>query len=90
MKEVTPPKLPDSCENFAKAVAAIAESHGVDQFQMTFRPDFEKDHESRRLITGDMKIVYSSKDGRGRPCRKLNINLTANLGFIIENEPESY
>lgn len=90
MQEITPPKIPETHVAFAKAVANLAAAHGVDRFEMAFRPGWE----GRRIgesydprIIGEMKILFSSVDGRGRPCRNLSINLQANLSLDIEKNP---
>lgn len=90
--QITPPTIPDKHTEFAKAVAAIADTHGIDRFQMTFRPRFDDrvSPDYDRRIEGDMCIHYSSVDGRGRPSRALSINLKANLVLTIVQEPTSF
>lgn len=90
MPAITPPEIPDSQVAFAKAVAAIAESHGIDRFSMTFRPKFEDRLKQDSRISGDLKIQFSATDGRGRPCRGLSIRLETNLELVIESNPESF
>ena len=91
MNAITPPKVPDSHVAFAKAAADLAAAHGIDRFEMTFRPKWEQriaDNFAPR-VHGDMKIIFADVDGRGRPCRNLSINLVANLSLPIQSNPES-
>jgi len=92
MHAIIPPKIPDTHVAFAKAVANLAAAHGIDRFEMTFRPKWETrmDENYDHRIHGDMKIIFADVDGRGRPCRNLSINLAANLSLPIESNPESY
>lgn len=91
MKEITPPKIPETHVAFAKAVANLAAAHGIDRFEMTFHPKWEMNIERNcdPRIHGDAKILFADADGRGRPCRNLSINLVANLSLPIESNPES-
>lgn len=94
MNTITPPSIPDSQVAFAKAVADLAVSHGIDRFEMTFRPkwDWSARATGPRMdprIHGDLKILLADIDGRGRPCRNLSINLVANLALPILSTPES-
>jgi hypothetical protein len=90
---ITPPKVPDSHVAFAKMVAELAVGHGIDRFEMTFRPKWNCLSTGERpdpRIHGDMKIVFSDSDGRGRPCRNLAINLVTYLALEIESNPTSH
>jgi hypothetical protein len=91
MQAITPPEIPEIHVAFAKAVANLAAAHGIDRFEMTFRPKWEMrmgdDYDQR--INGDMKIIFADVDGRGRPCRNLSINLDARLSLPIQSNPES-
>jgi len=87
--KATPPKLPEGVEAFAQSVAAMAESHGIERFEMTFRPDWGDDFKSRQSITGPLRITYWLKDGRGRPSRNIRISMEARLDLIVEESPES-
>lgn len=90
MNEIIPPTIPESFSAFAKAVANLAPSFGIKQFEMTIQPDYNKYLEVDRRIVGDMKIRFRATDGRGRPSKYLSIDLNTNLQVVIQNEPESY
>lgn len=75
---VTPPEIQDKHAAFAKAVAAVADAHGVERFKLTFRPHYDP------RIEGELAINYSAVDGRGRPARSLVISMTANLSVILD------
>lgn len=87
--KLTAPTLPDSCMLFAKAAAALAESHGITSFEMKIKPDFGEDYTSERSIQGDIVVHYWAKDGRGRPSRNIRINVVTNLTATVEWSPES-
>lgn len=80
--------LPDSYINFAKAVGALAASHGITTAQVKITPNW-RDGETAQRLHGEVTINYSSKDGRGRPCDNLWIALSANLNVPIISTPES-
>ena len=91
MATITPPKIQETHIAFAKAAANLAAAHGIDRFEMTFRPKFEDriGQKYDRRVHGEMKINFADVDGRGRPCRNLSIDLVANLSLPIDCNPES-
>jgi hypothetical protein len=87
--EITPPSIPDKVSEFAKAVAKLANEYGIDEFRMNLKPHRRKMELDRR-IHGDMHVVFSASDGRGRPCQNLSIQLQANFTVQIVENPESF
>lgn len=86
MDAITPPSIPQSYVNFAKALAALADSHGIKTAQIKITPDWQ---DEARNIHGDVQINYSSKDGRGRPCVNLDIYLNTHTRLAVVTNPES-
>lgn len=88
---VVAPVIPQSHADFANELAAIADKYRMDRFTMTYRPNFDErfsdKYDSR--IHGDMKIHYSSVDGRGRPSKNLKVCCEANFSIQIKSNPES-
>jgi hypothetical protein len=81
-------EIPEAHGQFAKAIAALADNYGMDSFTMTYRPNFEN-----RLgydVSGDLKIYYSSVDGRGRPERTLKIECDTKTTSSIISERGVY
>lgn len=91
MNTVTAPSIPEAHIAFAKACAALAEASGIDRFQLTYRPSFEsvREMQNGQHISGDLRIDFHAKDGRGRPSRNLAVTLSAVLVHSIETTPES-
>lgn len=89
MNTITPPEIPQQQVEFAKAVAKIATEHGIDNFTMSYRPDREQRQAASGHRHSDLKIQFSSVDGRGRPCQNLSINLEASLKLVIKSTPQS-
>lgn len=87
MNEITAPTIPASYISFAKAIAALAESHGIKACQLKITPDWA---DNARHIHGDVQINYSSKDGRGRPCVNLDVYLNTVTTLPIIDEPQSF
>jgi hypothetical protein len=84
--------VPESHIAFAEAVAELAEQNNIESFKMVYCPDWQKDDGKRswdRKVKGDATIVFRAKDGRGRPCRHLHIDVEARLSHSIESHPES-
>lgn len=88
-EELTPPAVPASHVAFAKAIADVAAAHGIERFEMTFRPAWRRDVLRDMRINGDLRIVFADVDGRGRPCRNLSIRMDASLTLPIESNGES-
>ncbi len=78
-------QMSDAQVKFARDVAALAEKHGVDRFELSLKPGFNYGC----YVTGDIVIAYYAVDGRGRPCRNLHISCNANIRHVIEANPES-
>lgn len=87
----TPPIIPPALEGFAKAAAALAESHGIKRFEMTVQVDYgdEDQFEPRVHHTGEVKVIFSAKDGRGRPCSNLAVHYDAKMRVALTSTPES-
>ncbi len=80
--------IPEAYANFAKACAALAESHGIKSFQLKLTPNWRDPMPAGVQIHGDVQINYAAADGRGRPCVNLSVYLTTNtqLGVICNAE----
>jgi len=88
MQEIDGVKIPDEHIAFAEGVAALADQYGMDRVTLKYRPEWSRDislprNGVDRRINGDMEIIYSSVDGRGRPCRKLHICCSATMALSI-------
>lgn len=81
--------IPTKFEDFSKAVAALADAHGIKVFTMSIKPEF-LDFPIDQHVSGDLLINYSSKDGRGRPRKKLTMQLDARLTHYLQNDPDSF
>ena len=88
--DVDPVTIPASHAIFAKAVAEIADTHGMSKFTMTYNPKWNSGNDADRRISGEMRINYTNVDRRGRPCRNLSIDCDASLSLSIERNEESY
>lgn len=89
METIKPLEIPASHIAFANEVAALAEKNGIKGFTMEYEPDWHGEGSWDRRVRGKAKINYSSADGRGRPCRNLNITFDALIVHEIESNPES-
>lgn len=89
MDAIQNPIIPDAYANFAKACAALAESHGIKSFMLKITPDWRDPMPQNVSIHGDVQINYTANDGRGRPCTNLNVYLTTNTQLGVIREPES-
>ena len=83
------PEVPENHIEFAKAVKKAADEFGIEKLSVTYRPAFENRLELDRRFNGDMKIHYSSVDGRCRPASNLSIELDTRLTQTIIHTPES-
>lgn len=88
MSKLTAMELPDNHVQFAKDVAAAAEKHGVEKFVLEYQPEFDISN-AELTFWGKLKIVFGSKDGRGRPANNLKILFETNLEHVISSTPES-
>jgi len=91
MDPIPNPMIPEAYANFAKACAALAESHGISTFQLRITPKWRDPMPAGVQLHGDVQINYAATDGRGRPCTNLNVYLTTNtqLGVIRNAESSS-
>lgn len=89
---IKPPEVPENWTTFARQVADIAIANGIDRFEMSFEPNFNQKYSvnSDHRLRGDLKIEFSNRDGRGRPCQNLAIHLEAYLTHHIVQNPESW
>lgn len=87
MTPLPSPSIPDAHVAFAKAVAS-----GIRRFRLTYEPTFEQGLTMGRghYLRGELRIDYSSTDGRGRPCQSLAITAEATLVHSIIKEAESF
>lgn len=75
MKKVKALEIPKSHVDFANAVANIADIHGIKDFTIEYNPEFDIGlNGPENFIRGNMKIHYSTTDGRGRPHKQLKIS----------------
>lgn len=85
------PTIPPSLEGFAKASAALAESHGIKRFEMTVEVAYSDVSMFFPEVyhTGDVKVIFSSTDGRGRPAINLAVHYNAHMRLALQTTPES-
>jgi len=91
MEKIESIEVPQTHIDFANEVASLAEKNGVSKFTLEYEPHWDRDggEEWDRRVRGKAKVLYSDKDGRGRPCRNLRIMLDATLTHVIDSNPES-
>lgn len=83
--------IPDKFVAFSKAIAALAESHGIKEFTLAIKPDWRDfPSDSGVSVNGNLSVYYASVDGRGRPSTKLHITLESRLIHQVVNEPDSF
>ena len=86
------PKIPVSLKGFAESVALLAQANGIKGFEM--KADVEYEHrnefEPEPVHSGEVKVVYRAKDGRGRPSRGLKVYYDSRTTVTLLDEPESY
>jgi hypothetical protein len=83
------PELPDGIVTFAREIASIADKFKVDRFEMMFEPK-ELRASPTYIQSGTLRINYTSKDGRGRPSKRLTITCQTTTIEKLIDEPESY
>lgn len=89
------PEIPAEALGFAKAVAELAEQHGIRECQMDIRIDtgirsrFWNDYELKENIQERMSVSLSRVDGRGRPRTKLSIEVENKVRVPIVWEPDT-
>ena len=89
MDPIPNPLIPEAYANFAKACAALAESHGISSFMLKITPKWRDPMPPNVQIHGDVQINYAATDGRGRPCTNLSVYLTTNTQLGVVRTPES-
>jgi hypothetical protein len=89
MDPIPNPVIPPIYVGFAKACAALADSHGVTAFQLKITPNWRDPAPIGVNISGDLIINYSATDGRGRPGASLSVYLTTNTKVNIVSNVES-
>ncbi len=89
MDPIQNPAIPPCYVNFAKACAALAESHGIKSFQLKITPSWRDPSPENVRVHGDIQINYTAMDGRGRPCANLAVYLTTNTQVDIVSTPSS-
>jgi hypothetical protein len=91
MTWVNPIEIPQSHIDFANSVADLAEKNNIQEFTIGYEPDrHNEDSRWDRRVRGTATIHFKAKDGRGRPCRSLEIRFEASHTHVIEyNEPSS-
>lgn len=91
METIKPIEIPPSHVAFANAVADLAEQNGIREFDLTYRPEWERvgGEEWDQRVNGKATIHFSAKDGRGRPCRNLGIQFDATIIHPIETTSPS-
>ena len=85
--EVTPPALPPEYESFARAVGELAKQHHMRDFTLSMRADAPL---GPRRFHGEVKAIYWTKDGRGRPSENLIIQVESTMEVDLIRNPESY
>ena len=87
----TPTTIPTALEGFAKAAAALAESHGIKRFEMTVQVAYgtENEFEPKVHHTGEVKVIYNAVDGRGRPANNLAVHYDSHVRIALRSTPES-
>ena len=90
--KATPPTIPPALEGFAKAAAALAQSHGIKRFEMSVHLDYGEENELNPKVSndGEIKVIYNARDGRGRPAVNLAIHYESKVRIALVTTPESY
>ena len=89
------PRIPAEAVEFSKAVAALAEQHGLSKIDMEIEVDtgygskyYDRDF-TRETIVERMKVNVSRKDGRGRPRLQVYVQAEMHVSVPIVWEPNS-
>ncbi len=77
------PEVPENIIELAKFAAEKAKALGIGHFTLSFNPEYSND------CHGEIRIIFSSADGRGRPCDNLHIKMTADMTHTIKYTPPS-
>ncbi len=81
-----PPTVPPEAVRFASKLAALAEEHGIErcsvEMHVSNRPGDSRWH-------GKLRMRYEGKDGRGRPCKNVWIELDSTLRLDVVSTPQS-
>jgi hypothetical protein len=91
LETVSPIVIPQSHIDFVNAVTDLADAHGMSEFTMVYSPDWIGDKADRwdRRVRGQATINFKAKDGRGRPCRCVDITFDAKIIHVIEEHHPS-
>lgn len=89
METVDPIVVPPSHIAFANEVASIAEKNGIKAFTLEYDPGWTGVGRWDNRVKGYAKVLFTSQDGRGRPCRNLSVQFDACIRHVIETNPES-
>jgi hypothetical protein len=81
-----PPIVPPEAVEFASKLAALAEEHGIQECSVQMRVS-NRPGDSR--WNGKLRMCYTGKDGRGRPCKNVWIELDSTLRLDVVSTPES-
>ena len=93
MEKIKPIEIPESHMAFASAVAKLAKENFIESFEMTYRPHSTHNggqQWDRQLVVGDATIRFSDRDGRGRPCENLSIEVSSRTCHQIKRTDESF
>ncbi len=90
METIQPIKIPQSHIDFANDVAELADKNGMESFVLEFDPMNDTNFIWDRRTRGTVKMVFSTKDTRGRPSRNLSISFDAKITHTIHSEPNSH
>jgi hypothetical protein len=89
-----PVKVPQGVIDFALAVAKLADSHGLEQFEMKVKPKFELTDvgsDYPETLSGmEMLVFYSNEDGRGRQKRNLIVSVKSETNMRILRDKPSH
>ncbi len=86
--KLVPTELPENHVEFAKELAEAAKKHGIEEFTLEYKPKFDMD-DTALTFWGKLKVLFSAKDGRGRPANNLSVVYETQLKHVISETPES-
>ncbi len=80
------PEIPDAYIELANLLATACDERGISKATLTIVPET---FDALRRTTAKVEIYFSSRDGRGRPCRNLSVALDTTIRQQIETTPPS-
>lgn len=87
------PVIPPEAKNFAEAVAKLAEENGIREVEMEIKVDQGFGTRfwppAAENIQRDMRIVYTGRDYRGRPCQNLSVSYDVKAIAVLKHTPAS-